>query len=69
MVAVYILTVVTYLNGSAWGSTVAFHDFKSLKACETHKKVVLKMNEEAAEANTYGQPRTLRIVAHCDKSE
>jgi hypothetical protein len=69
MGAVYILTVVTYLNGSAWGSTVAFHDYKTMAACEKHKERVLKMIDEAGEANTVGRPRTLRVIARCDKSD
>lgn len=68
MQAIYILTVVTFLRGSAWGPTVSFVEKSSHEECEKHKKVLLETVKEITDENTNpGGFRPASIKVRCDK--
>ena len=65
----FILTVVTYLAGSACGPQVAFTELSSKGSCEARKQELLSMVEELNKTNLVGgrpHGREL-IVAKCAK--
>jgi hypothetical protein len=65
----FILTVVTYLAGSAWGPQVAFTELSSRESCEARKQELFAMVNELNKTNLIGgrpHGREL-IVAKCAK--
>lgn len=62
----YILIVITYLGGSAWGPTVTMQEFVSQVRCEAAKNVVLDTVTDMNKSNLAGG-RSMRdiVTAKC----
>lgn len=66
--AMWILIVVTFIGGSAWGPTVSMQEFTSKPRCEAAKAEVLKAIAYMGQTNlTGGAPRREMVRAACQE--
>lgn len=58
----YILIVITYLGGSAWGPAVSMQEYTSQARCEAAKTVVLDTVTEMNKSNLAGGHSLREII-------
>lgn len=64
----YILIVITYLGGSAWGPSVSMQEFTSEASCAAGKMLVLQITDEMNKSNLAGGTSRRDIIkAECIK--
>jgi hypothetical protein len=64
----YILIIITYLGGSAWGPQVSMQEFSSKNSCASARTLVMKMTDEMNKTNLAGGTSRREIIsAECIK--
>lgn len=64
----YILIIITYLGGSAWGPQVSMQEFSTKKSCVSARNLVMKITDEMNKTNLAGGTSRRDIIsAECIK--
>lgn len=64
----YILIIITYLGGSAWGPQVSMQEFSSKNSCASARTLVTKRTGEMNKTNLAGGTSRRDIInAECTK--